>query len=240
MENKQIAQGALVVLAVGQLITYGVLSGQPNIGMMAVAAVPLVAAALLQTRRRWVAVTAVLVAVASVIGSGIGALSFDLVRPGSVGPFAVAVVQLLAAGVAIAFLRPFSVRAGLAAGVVVSAVAGLGIALALGQTDDTGRLTADQLAKVPTVTMVNYRFEPAQLKVQSGQPVAFRFVNTSGDDHDFVIDQLGVNVSVPSGRTRVAVVDVPAGTYALHCSMSDHRESGMVGRLTVDGQHHHG
>jgi uncharacterized cupredoxin-like copper-binding protein len=245
MNARPIAATALAVLAAGQLVAYGVLSGQPNAGLMAVAVLPLLAIGLLWTKSRWGLVITTLVAAAAIVGVRVGDLSFDLVRPGSLGPFAVAVVQLLAAGVAmgatVVHARLTGPRIGLGSGIALGVAAGLAIVLAMPQPDGTGRLAPHQLAALPTVTMINYRFEPAQLRVPDGRPVAFKFVNTSDGDHDFVIDQLDIHVSVPSGRTRVAVVDVPPGTYALHCSVGDHKDSGMVGRLMVAGtQHHHG
>jgi FtsP/CotA-like multicopper oxidase with cupredoxin domain len=85
--------------------------------------------------------------------------------------------------------------------------------------------------------------------------VAFKFTNDTDDNHTFTITELGVDIEVPSGRTRIAVVNARPGRYAVHCAAGDHEEKGMVGRLTVtedaltpdttavpetSGAHHHG
>ncbi|MFJ2094995.1 cupredoxin domain-containing protein [Streptomyces sp. NPDC087901] len=75
--------------------------------------------------------------------------------------------------------------------------------------DDTGSLTAEQIAALPTVDMVNYRFEPSILRAAPGQPVAFTFTNDTDDAHAFAVEKLGIDIEVPSGRTRTVVVQAP-------------------------------
>ncbi|QFZ18591.1 cupredoxin domain-containing protein [Saccharothrix syringae] len=254
---------ATAVLAVANAITFLVLAGQPNPGMAAISAFPVIAAVLLWRRSRIApAVTASVAAL--VVFSRPTGLSFDLVRPADVPPFTTAVALVLAAGVAVAAALVLQLRGGAGGRLVVLGGGGaLGAALAAllvvvwPQADDTGSLTDRQVAALPTVDMTNFKFSPAQLRVGSGQPVAFRFTNETDDDHTFTITDLGVDIEVPSGRTRVAVVDAEPGQYAVHCAAGDHEEKGMVGRLTVvdgaldaaagaasgqehTGGHHHG
>ncbi|ONI80199.1 hypothetical protein ALI22I_43195 [Saccharothrix sp. ALI-22-I] len=194
-------------------------------------------------------------------------VAFDLIRPGDVLPFANAVALVLAAGVALVSALVMLLRRGrpgngerlvsLGGGTAVAALLAATLLVVWPQSDDTGSLTDAQLAALPTVDMTNFKFSPAQLRVGQGQPVAFKFTNDTDDNHTFTIEDLGVDIEVPSGRTRIAVVDAKPGQYAVHCAAGDHKEKGMIGRLTVTdgaltstttasavsepaGAHHHG
>ncbi|MCC8250425.1 cupredoxin domain-containing protein [Saccharothrix luteola] len=253
---------ASAVLAVANAITFLVLAGRPNPGMAALSVLPLAAAALLWRRVQVAPVVTIAVAALVVFIRPVD-LAFDLVRPGDVLPFAVAAVLVTAAGVAIVsslvlVLRPSTGTGerlvGLGGGTAVGVALAATLLVVWPQSDDTGSLTDEQLAALPTVDMTNFKFSPAQLRVGRGQPVAFKFTNDTDDNHTFTITELGVDIEVPSGRTRIAVVDARPGQYAVHCAAGDHQEKGMVGRLTVtedaltstaapetsSGAHHHG
>lgn len=232
-----IALVAMLALAAEILLAYLVLGGAPNPGMAAIAVLPLAAAGALWTGRRWALIAAALTA-ALVIGMRLLALSFDLGRPGDLVPFLLAAAMLLTAGLAaaaIAGLLPRRVAAPglLGGGALLAAATSAGLLLLSPQGDDTGSLTTAQTAALPTVEMANYSYAPAQLRVVTGQSVAFRFTNDTDDTHTFAIDDLDVDVQVPSGRTRIVVVDAPAGDYAFYCSAGSHREDGMEGRLVI-------
>lgn len=234
-----VALAAMGALAVEVLIGYLLLAGAPNPGMAAVAVLPLAVALGLRTGRRWALIGAALVAVL-VVALRTLELSFDLVRPGDVAPFLLSVALLLTAGVgvtaAVAGLLPgrrVREAALLAGGAGLAAAAGAVLVLLSPQGDDTGSLSAVEVAALPTVDMSNYRYAPAQLRVPEGGQVAFRFTNDTDDTHTFSVDDLGLDVQVPSGRTRVMVTDAPAGDYTFYCSVGSHREDGMEGRLVV-------
>ena len=257
------ALAASTVLAVANAVGFLVLAGQPNPGMAAVSVFPLATAVLLWRGVRFAPVVTIAVAALMVFFHPVD-LAFDLVRPTDVVPFAVAAATVLAAGVAIVSSLVLALRPGGGSGdrlVGVGGGAAVGVALAAAllvvwpQSDDTASLTDEQIAALPTVDMTNFRFSPAQLRVGRGQPVAFEFTNDTGDNHTFTITELGVDIEVPSGRTRIAVVHAAPGRYAVHCAAGDHREKGMIGRLTVtedaltsttaapgasSGTHHHG
>ncbi|MFD7655593.1 cupredoxin domain-containing protein [Actinosynnema sp. NPDC059797] len=232
------------VLALTNAVAFLVLAGRPNPGMAAVSVFPLVAAALLWRRARIAPVTAAPVALLVVFFRPAD-LAFDLIRPADVLPFANSAALVAAAGVAVVSAVVARSRRGHAGtgqrlvawggGTALGAALAAGLVVAWPQADDTGSLSPEQLAALPVVDLTNYEFSPAQLRIGGGQPVAFRFTNDTDDNHTFTIAELGVDVEVPSGRTRVAVVDARPGRYAVHCAAGDHEEKGMVGRLTVTG-----
>ncbi|MGC4191640.1 MAG: plastocyanin/azurin family copper-binding protein [Thermomicrobiales bacterium] len=53
--------------------------------------------------------------------------------------------------------------------------------------------------------------------------------------HDFVVDELGIKVEVESGESATVTIpaDAKPGTYTFYCSQPGHKESGMVGTLTI-------
>lgn len=242
MNARRIAAIALVGLAAETIIGFTVLQGTPNPGMAAAAVLPLLGAWASWTGRRWAAVVTVL-SVITVVALRMTTLSFDLARPGDVAPFVLAVATLLTIGVSLvagvlaqrnADRPAVTLIGGLATGGVLAAA----LLLGLPQTEDTDGLSDEQVAALPTIEMVNFKFEPGQLRVADGRPVAFRFTNDTDDTHSFAIDAFDLDVQVPSGRSRVVVVEADPGTYAFHCAVGSHADDGMKGRLIVDGGDH--
>ncbi|MFJ8546863.1 cupredoxin domain-containing protein [Streptomyces sp. NPDC093586] len=232
----------LLTMAVCELLAHLVLGGQPNPGMAALAVLPVTAAELVRRRLRWAPLAALLavVAVVAVVATRTTALSFDLSRPGDPLYFGVALLECAAAGAVIGPIiaallkqRTPAVTGGLALAAALALSAG--VVLTSPQSDDTGSLSAEQIAALPTVDMVNYRFEPSILRVAPGQPVAFTFTNDTDDAHAFTVEKLGIDIEVPSGRTRTVVVEAPSGRYAVHCSVGSHRADGMKGQLVITG-----
>lgn len=241
---------ALVPLAGGQLVGYLVLTAAPNPGIAATAVLPLLAAAAVVGLRGPWGPLAALAVVATIIGTRTVELPFDLARPEATSAFVFALLQLATCGVAavtasVLLLRGRSGRVGSAAAVALGLVAAVGAGGALlvlaPQDDTTAGLSGAEIAALPTVSMVDYRFEPAQLRVPAGRPLAVRLTNDGIRPHVFAVESLGIQVEVPSGRTRTVVVEVPPGTYELVCPVGDHQEEGMTGRVVVlaegeDGQ----
>lgn len=235
---------AQLALAAEVVVAETVLAGAPNPGMAAVAVLPLAAAILLWRGHRAGAVLA-LVAVATAVGLRLVGLPFDLVRPEALGPFVLSALQVLTAGIAgstaVAALRSSravaarSLRLVVAAGIVLGGVLAAGLLVGNPQGDRTGSATPEQIEAAPTVQMVNYRFEPAQLRGQAGAPVTLRFTNPSDDSHTFTVADLDLEVEVPSGRTRTVVVEASPGEYRFTCTAGSHLEDGMEGRLVITG-----
>ena len=234
---------ALVLLALGQLVGYLVLTAEPNPGIAATAVLPLAAAAAVLLVPGALGPVAALAVVATIVATRTVELPFDLARPGQDGPFAFAVAQLVACGVAAATAARLLLPADRGRTVALPVVAGLaGAALVVAallvlapQEDLTGGLTDEELAALAQVSMVDYRFEPAQLRVAAGEPFAVTFTNDGARPHSFAVAALDLDVLVPSGRSRTVVVRLDAGTYDFVCSVGDHEQEGMEGRVVVVG-----
>ena len=106
-----------------------------------------------------------------------------------------------------------------------------------------------------------FRFEPATIEVMAGQQVTVMMQNMGTVEHDFVIQEIPLEVmaaeseTVGEGHTMegmdvemepavhmgamagmsdsVTFVPTKPGTYVFFCAVAGHREAGMVGTLMV-------
>jgi len=89
------------------------------------------------------------------------------------------------------------------------------------------------------VTMTEYKFTPSNLELKSGT-ATFYLVNSGSQQHDMVIaDASGKVVArselVYAGNTsNFTISNLASGTYVIYCDVPGHKESGMVGKLTVN------
>ena len=105
------------------------------------------------------------------------------------------------------------------------------------------------------VTMNDFVFEPSTVTVPTGAQVTINLNNQGTQDHNFVIMQLGKDVSgswsdankgdvfyekdqLLSGQTTAITFTAPnePGEYQILCSVPGHLEAGMMGKLVVTGK----
>jgi plastocyanin len=126
------------------------------------------------------------------------------------------------------------------AGLLPAAVAC--VALALGACgDDSGDENSSAGPTALTVKMTDYEFEPDDVTVAQGD--AITVTNEGGIAHNLTIekgpdprdetDKLAGTSSFLKGKSVRLEVNIPAGRYAMVCTVPGHRELGMVGRLRV-------
>ena len=99
-----------------------------------------------------------------------------------------------------------------------------------------------------TVTMSNFKFEPAALQLRAGVPTVLHLVNTAGGGHNFTAPQFFATGRVaPASQPLIhdGTVEVPkhsavdvevvpaAGQYPLKCSHTLHSSFGMKGTIIV-------
>ena len=88
------------------------------------------------------------------------------------------------------------------------------------------------------VTMTDYKFTPADVKVKPGK-VEFFLVNSGGVSHDMVVTSsdgksVGRSELVQPGNTSVFTIDnLAAGTYQVVCDQPGHADLGMKGTVTA-------
>lgn len=221
-------------------MAYLILTAVPNPGIAATAVLPAAAAAAVVLVPSWPGPVAALGVVVTIVSTRTVELPLDLACPGDAGPFAFSLVELAACGIAatcaVRLLLPTDRGASPAlpavAGLAAGAFVGAGLLLLAPQADRTGGLTDEQLAALPQVSMVDYRFEPAQLRVAAGEPFAVTFANDGARPHSFAVAALDIDVVVPSGRSRTVVVRLDAGAYDFVCSVGEHERGARGSRWT--------
>lgn len=61
-------------------------------------------------------------------------------------------------------------------------------------------------------------------------------VNAGVLEHDFTVDELGIAQDLTDEPVEITIpADAAPGTYEFYCSVPGHKESGMVGTLTIEG-----
>ncbi|KKQ65970.1 MAG: Plastocyanin [Candidatus Daviesbacteria bacterium GW2011_GWA2_38_24] len=85
------------------------------------------------------------------------------------------------------------------------------------------------------VTGTNFAFDPKDMSVKKGDRVKIIFKNNEGS-HDFVIKEFNASTAVirTGETTTVEFIADKAGTFEFFCSVGDHRQLGMVGKLVVE------
>ncbi len=98
-------------------------------------------------------------------------------------------------------------------------------------------MTTDVATNTVTVTVEgsNFAFAPSEIKVKKGQKVVVVFKNVGGL-HDFVIDEFKAQTKqIKNGeQDMVEFVADKVGTFEYYCSVGQHRQMGMVGKLIVE------
>ncbi len=90
-------------------------------------------------------------------------------------------------------------------------------------------------ARLIDITGENFSYGTKEVRVKKGEYVMIKFDNEGGM-HNLVIDGLDVGTPIiKTGETSTIVVptDKP-GTYAFYCSVNNHREKGMEGKLIIE------
>ena len=80
------------------------------------------------------------------------------------------------------------------------------------------------------VSVANYQFTPATVKVDSGD--AIELTNTNPQTpHTFTVIDEDIDVSLDPGSSNTVKIDLPPGTYPFECKF--HSSMGMRGTLKV-------
>jgi plastocyanin len=80
----------------------------------------------------------------------------------------------------------------------------------------------------------NFKFNMTTITVKKGETVNIVFASQGGM-HDWVVDEFNARTKVvSSGQTdTISFVAAKTGTFEYYCSVGNHRQMGMVGKLIV-------
>ena len=85
-----------------------------------------------------------------------------------------------------------------------------------------------------TVEARELSFSPSELTIPASGTSTIVLHDFGALAHNFTVDELRIQIVAPPGRTGEATLLDPApGTYQFYCSISGHKEAGMVGTLIV-------
>lgn len=86
-----------------------------------------------------------------------------------------------------------------------------------------------------TVEGTEYRFDPREIRVNSGESVRITFRNTGVIEHDWSVPDLGIATStVPAGQeAELEFRPTRRGTFEIICTVPGHKELGMTATLVV-------
>lgn len=89
--------------------------------------------------------------------------------------------------------------------------------------------------KMFNVSGSNFKFDIEEIRVREGDTVMIHFTAADGF-HDWVVDEFGAATDQvrPGTPTSVTFVADKAGTYEYYCSVGNHKDMGMVGKLIVE------
>ena len=87
------------------------------------------------------------------------------------------------------------------------------------------------------VTGKEYGFDPSTIVVEGPGTLRLTLANEGSLAHDIKVEKdgrvLGGTPAFPAGESRSATVRLARGTYDFLCTVGDHAELGMKGKLTV-------
>ena len=106
----------------------------------------------------------------------------------------------------------------------------------VGETSGTPDQATAAAPVAITISGSEFKYEPAAITVNIGQPVTVTYTNVGKYPHDFVIDELSVKSQViKSGETGTfTFTPTKSGTFAFYCSLPNHLERGMKGSIIVN------
>ena len=99
-----------------------------------------------------------------------------------------------------------------------------------GSSGETGSNSGGSDDVALKVSVANYQFSPATVKVDSGDSIELTNTNPQ-TPHTFTVDGEDIDVSLDPGSSTTVKIDLPPGTYPFECSF--HSSMGMRGTLKV-------
>lgn len=107
-------------------------------------------------------------------------------------------------------------------------------------TQPTSSATTNTTADVSDIISIEggmFYFKPNEIRVKKDETVKITFNNKEGL-HDFVLEKFNIKTNqIKAGESEtVELTPNELGEFDFYCSVSDHKQKGMVGKLIVVGQ----
>ncbi|HEY6636617.1 MAG TPA: cupredoxin domain-containing protein [Solirubrobacterales bacterium] len=106
-----------------------------------------------------------------------------------------------------------------------------------GATEAASGAAATGSSKTVDLTAVDYKFNPSDPTLNQGD-VTFRLTNDGQQPHSLEIEDVNgqdeeIEGEVQPGDSNTLTVNLPPGKYEFYCPVSNHKELGMEGEVTV-------
>ncbi len=89
-------------------------------------------------------------------------------------------------------------------------------------------------ARTVEITLSDFAFSPRVITVRVGEPLNLRLVNTGEAMHDYTVPAQGIHrAAKPDAAVTLGLRTDRPGEFEVYCSVTGHRELGMVGRIMV-------
>ena len=101
--------------------------------------------------------------------------------------------------------------------------------------ENTAASAAAEAGVTTELTAENFTFSVTEIRAKKGQKVTVAITNKEGV-HDFNLDEFKIKTGmIAAGATkRVEFVADKVGTFEYYCSVGNHRQMGMKGKLIVE------
>lgn len=102
-------------------------------------------------------------------------------------------------------------------------------------SDDGGEEASGQRVDV---SATEFKFNPPDIQLDASGSYTFHLTNAGEFEHALEIEGQGVGEGtdvIGGGESADVTVDLADGEYEIYCPVSNHREMGMEGTLTVGG-----
>jgi plastocyanin len=107
-----------------------------------------------------------------------------------------------------------------------------------GGDDQPGRTVTAPAGGAVRVVAKEYSFDPSTIVVRGPGTLRVTLKNEGSLAHNFKLmkdgEELGGTPSFPGGESRSARLRVASGNYEFVCTVGDHAELGMKGKLEVE------
>ncbi|MGH2453592.1 MAG: cupredoxin domain-containing protein [bacterium] len=92
-------------------------------------------------------------------------------------------------------------------------------------------------ARTLEITLTDFSFSPQLIAVRTGEPTNLRLVNIGEELHDFTVAARRIHrATKPKETVTIGLHTDRPGEFEFYCSVTGHRERGMVGRIVVQPQ----
>lgn len=110
--------------------------------------------------------------------------------------------------------------------------------------------------KTVAVTLFEHDYEPKELRLKANQPYKIELINTGENDHYYTAPEFFKSVAwrklmvkqnaeikvdyvnglevLKKGQLDLFIVPVNKGVYTVYCTIDDHRQKGMEGKIIVE------